>query len=206
MLRSTSLRTHNAMHGNPVVEWFSSHFHTLHPRLQALHLHGGQLQGTVRIDFGHGIAGWLGRRIARRLGIPARAGPCGFNVGIEHRDDALLWSREFEGGARMVSVFRPVGHWPDGYWIERSGPLRLQLGVDIVDGGWYWRLRGAWLGPLRLPLALLPASRAHKRIVDDRYCFLVEFSIPLLGTVLRYAGELDLVGLAAAADPAIASA
>jgi len=48
-------------------------------------------------------------------------------------------------------------------------------------------------------------SQAHKRIVDDRYCFLVEFSIPLFGMVLRYAGELDLIDRAAS-DPAIAPA
>ncbi|MEO8673286.1 MAG: DUF4166 domain-containing protein [Tahibacter sp.] len=182
-----------------VAEWFGAHFSALHPRLQELHRVGGQLRGTVRIDIGKGIAGWIGRRLARRLGIPQNTRDCGFTVTISHHDGELHWSREFAGGSRMHSVFRPIGHWPDGYWIERSGPFELRLGVDVIDGGWYWRLRAARLAGLPLPLAFLPTTRAHKRIRNDRYCFLVELSLPLLGMILSYAGDLDLVDSGVAA-------
>jgi hypothetical protein len=28
---------------------------------------------------------------------------------------------------------QPIGQWPDGYWIEDTGPIRLLLTVNIQD-------------------------------------------------------------------------
>ena len=83
------------------------------------------------------------------------------------------------------------GVWPDGYWRERTGPLELHLTVDVVDGGWQWRALRARFHGLRLPLWLLPSSRAGKRIEDGKYVFHVEFGLPLLGRILSYGGKLD---------------
>ncbi len=103
----------------------------------------------------------------------------------------MLWQRRFDDGAEMISRFVPYGAFPAGGWIERTGPLQLDLGVDIADGGWHWRLRGArWRG-LPLPASLLPRTEAGKRIIDGRYDFVVDFRLPLLGRILRYEGVLD---------------
>jgi hypothetical protein len=173
-----------------VTRWFGDAFSQLHPLLQNLHRRGGRLHGRIAIDCGRGVAGLIGRRLARRLGIPADRDDCGFDVRIAHEENALLWCRRFENGSEMISSFVPYGRFPDGGWIERTGPLTLDLGVDTADGGWQWQLRRARWHGLPVPLALLPQSRAGKRIVDGRYVFEVEFRVPLLGRVLRYGGEL----------------
>lgn len=178
---------------NAVTRWFGPQFSALHPLLQELHRHGGSLQGQVDIAFGPGIAGLIGRRLARKLGIPVDKPRCGFRVDIRHEGDALYWQRHFEGGNEMLSVFRPQGHWPGGFWQEQTGPLCLYLGVDVVEGGWYWRLRQVRLGAVALPPWLLPASRAGKYIENGRYHFEVDFSLPLLGRLLRYSGSLSPV-------------
>ena len=176
---------------NAVTRWFGPQFGRLHPLLQALHRRGGTLRGIVDIQLGRGLAGRIGRRIARRLGVPVHAPQLGLAVDIRHYDAALHWARRFGNGETMLSVFRPVGTWPHGHWTERTGMLDLKLTVDVIEGGWYWRPLGMRAGGLPLPLWLFPRSRAYKRIEDGKYLFCVQFAVPLLGNVLRYGGSLD---------------
>jgi hypothetical protein len=173
--------------------WFGVGFDRLDPLLQELHRNGGTLAGEVRIETGVGVAGWIGRRLARRLGIPTNNPTCGFTVDIRHAEDGMHWDRHFTGYGDMRSLFRPVGSWPTGRWVERSGPVSLKLAVDVVEGGWYWRLIGAAIGGLPLPLRLFPRTDAYKRIENASYCFAVAFSLPLLGKVLGYRGVLQAV-------------
>lgn len=193
------------MIANPVVAWFGSHFERLHPRLQQLHRDGGTLEGTVTIVLGHGAAGFLGRRLAARLGIPAGHGDCGFAVIVQDTDNRLVWSRHFrapDGSTReLTSIFTPHGAYPDGYWEESTGAMRFRLGVAIGgDGSWNWQVRRAALWGVPLPVALFPRSRACKSIEDGRYRFEVSFVMPGLGTLLSYGGLLELIP--ASASPA----
>lgn len=170
--------------------WFGPAFAQLHPRLQALHLQGGVLAGTVQVTFGRGLAGVVGRRIARKLGIPATGTEHQLQVSICHHGGVLHWDRRFDEAQQFHSTFRPVGHWPDGHWIEETSAIQLLLQVDLIDGGWHWRCIGARTGHWSLPAWILPRSEAFKRIEGDRYRFSVSFALPLLGEVLRYGGLL----------------
>lgn len=175
-----------------VSQWFGPAFGRLHPLLQALHRRGGRLRGPVAIRFGRGPAGMVGRRLARKLGIPGDGGEHALEVTIAHHDGALHWTRRFDDGRVFASVFRPYGRWPEGGWIEDTAVIALLLQVDVIDGGWYWRCVGARRGGLRLPRWLVPRSQAYKRIEDGRYRFGVSFALPLFGDVLAYGGLLDL--------------
>lgn len=156
-----------------------------------LHREGGVLRGVIVITQGRGLAGWLGKRLSRKLGIPLDNPECGFEVTIQHSDTALYWNRRFAGGSEMVSVFYPMGVWPDGCWIEHIGFMRMRLTVDVIDGGWYWRMLGISIGGLTIPGWLFPRTRAYKRIEHDKYSFFVGFELPVLGTLLSYSGQLD---------------
>lgn len=179
------------MTDNAVTRWFGAKFSELHPLLQSLHRQGGRLQGEVTLGFGRGPAGWFGRRLAARLGLPQQPNRMPFEVQIGHASQRLSWDRWFDGRVRMHSLFQPVGCWPTGYWVESTGLLRLCLTVDVIDGGWYWRCLGVRVMGLRLPAWLFPRSRAYKRIEDGRYRFHVGFALPLLGTLLWYEGLLE---------------
>ncbi len=175
------------------ARWLGVRFAALHPLLQALHSNGGVLSGKIQIEFGGGLAGWLGRRLARRLGIPIDQSECDFAGEIRHEDDGLHWCRRFKNGGTMASLFCPIGTWPDGFWLESTGPLNLKLTVDVVDGGWYWRPLRLAFGGLDLPIFLFPRMEAYKRIEDGHYRFCVSFTLPIAGTLLRYSGLLALV-------------
>jgi hypothetical protein len=178
---------------NAVTRWFGAHFDALHPLLQDLHRRGGTLRGSVDIRFGPGLAGWLGRRLAHNLGIPSRSAHVPFEVRITHTRDTLQWDRRFGADHWMPSTFIPIGVWPSGYWIERTGRIALRLTVDVIDGGWHWRCLGARFGRVPIPLWLLPRTRAHKCVRDGKYVFHVGLALPLFGNVLSYEGTLEAV-------------
>ena len=174
-----------------VRDWFNGRFDELHPMLRALHSEGGTLQGTVQIVHGTGLAGVLGRRLAKKLKLP-KAGSHDFSVRIYHLPDGLHWDRCFGQAAELKSIFTPVGTIDNGYWLEATGRLKMRLTVDIRNGGWYWRCLGFRALGVPLPAWLLPRSIAYKTIEGGRYRFQVGFSAPLLGDLLSYSGLLEV--------------
>jgi hypothetical protein len=175
-----------------VNRWFGPQFRQLHPLLQQLHEEGGCLAGEVELGVGPGISGWVGRRLARKLGLPAQAGRMPLTVDISHTHEALVWGRRFSAGHPMVSRFEPVGQWPDGYWLERTGAMQFRLTVDVKEGGWHWRVLGASLHGIPLPVKLMPQSHAYKCMEGEDYRFDVAFTAPMLGPLLWYRGLLQL--------------
>jgi hypothetical protein len=165
---------------SPVEDWFGASFALLHPQLQALHRNGGRLRGPVQLSFGTGLAGIAGRALARRLGVPHQAGMATLEVNIASDAAGLHWSRRFNDGPVFNSVFQPVGCYPEGHWVERSGRIALRLQVAIRDGAWHWRQRG-WL---------MPKAIASKCVIDGKYVFSVDIRFPILGSLLAYRGEL----------------
>lgn len=174
-----------------VEQWFGPQFSELHPLLQHLHLHGGELMGLVDVDIPSGIAGVFGRRLAKKLGVPPYGGQYPFRVAISHQADGMHWDRCFGDASFMRSLFQPIGTWPDGYWLEETGPLQMRLAVDVKEGGWHWRCLDMRLMGWRMPLWLFPNSRAFKTVEEGRYKFFVAFSLPGFGVVLSYSGCLS---------------
>jgi len=175
---------------NAVVAWFGESFHLLHPELQRLHRQGGSLSGKIELNFGTGLAGFIGKRIAKRLDVPLSAGGHELRVDIHQRGNNMHWSRCFDGRHKLLSVFEPRGTYPDGYWLETTGPVSLRLTVDIVESAWYWRVIAIRAFGLPVPMFLLPHSQAYKQVVDGLYRFHVGFSMPGLGRLFSYEGSL----------------
>ena len=193
-----------APHIDLTQDWLGEAFQDLHPLLQQLHIWGGTLEGEINILLGKGLAGFLGRRLAKKLGVPTRHARTGYKVSISHQAGRLIWTRQFIGpdGAsqELATEFVPHGHYPHGHWHESTGLMHFRLTVDILKGGgWNWRILGASLHGVPIPVRLFPQSKAYKCIEDGRYCFYVGFVMPGLGDLLSYSGLLDL-------KPAMASA
>lgn len=142
------------------------------------------------MDFGRGVGGVIGKRLARKLGLPGVGGMHNLKVDISHQDGALYWARRFDTNADMVSIFTPAGAYPHGYWIESTGNLTRHLGVRIKSGGWHWVQRKLNYRGVALPLWLFPSTDAYKRISDGKYEFSVSFSLPVIGQLLYYRGFL----------------
>jgi hypothetical protein len=184
-----------------VVEtWFGAAFSGLDPLIQSLHRHGGVLTGPVDIRFGRGLAGWLGRRLARKLGVPCDRPTASLDVTIYCDEQGLHWDRCFDGATRFRSLFVPHGRYPSGGWTETSGPFQLTLAVETPDGGWHWQLQRVVVHGLRLPVWVMPRTRAYKRASQGAYEFCVAISLPVVGLLLSYQGTLAMRPLPWRAD------
>lgn len=178
------------MKPNELVKyWFGGQFRHLHPLLQQLHIKGGQIVGDVDISYGKGLAGIIGARLAKKMNLPDK-GVHQLVVSISHDKDGLHWSRRFNGETLVESLFKPVGNIEQGYWVETTGPLTMKLTVDIINGGWYWRCLKINFFGIPVPLWLVPHANAYKVIENDQYRFYVEFSLPVIDSLVCYQGLL----------------
>jgi len=94
----------------------------------------------------------------------------------------------------MVSTFHPVGSYPDGYWVETTGAITIELGVSATGGDWQWLQRRTKLRNLSLPAALTPRVAAGKRVVGGKYRFEVSVTMTGIGSLLSYDGALQHSG------------
>lgn len=175
---------------NLVEDWFGASFEDLSPEIRALHRCGGTLTGPVTVETGRGLAGLVGKRLAKRLGLPLTEGAAELTVSIHSDEQGLHWNRQFDQGRKFCSLFKPHGRFPDGYWSEHSGALSLYLKVAIRHGGWYWMHHKTKLGCLSLPSWFMPRTVAYKEVVDGKYHFSVCISMPVIGLILSYRGQL----------------
>jgi hypothetical protein len=175
-----------------VEDWFGPAFTQLHPLLQELHRRGGVLSGPLDVRYGRGLSGWLGRRLARRLGITSNGESNRLEVTIFSDERALHWNRRFNACSEFKSTFIPSGRFPRGHWVEANGGIRLRLAVEIMNRGWHWRHIATHLHGIPVPRLLAPRTRAYKEIDGDCYRFHVEIGLPILGLLLAYGGRLNL--------------
>ncbi len=173
-----------------VKNWFVDQFSNLHPLLQKLHTDGGKLIGDVDIAYGKGLARIIGVRLANKMNLP-NAGVHQLSVNISHDSDGLHWERCFDDKAVVKSLFKPVGNIKQGYWIETTGPLSMKLTVDINNGGWFWRCLNVNFLGVPIPRWLIPHTNAYKIIENGLYRFHVEFSLPIIGSLVSYKGLLQ---------------
>lgn len=178
------------MHNEIVKNWFGTDYDDLDPLLQKLHLMGGELSGNIDISYGTGISGLIGKRLAKKMKLPCQ-GRHQLLVSISHSQKGLHWNRKFNDNNPVESLFVPYGNNKNGYWIETTGPVKMKLTVDIVNGGWFWRCLKISLCGLKIPLWFIPRSEANKIIENGKYVFNVSFTYPLLGNLVSYKGILD---------------
>ncbi len=57
-----------------VSNWFGEAFNNLHPMLQVVDQRGGKLNGTVHVEIPKGLSGAIGKRLAKKLGVPPMGG------------------------------------------------------------------------------------------------------------------------------------
>ncbi len=159
-----------------------------------------RLAGTVRAL--HSIQGhgkYTGRATVQRGSNPI-AGLCATIAGlpptatdipitVEFDADATgeTWKRDFDG-YRMHSRLRRRGK----QLVERLGPVQIRSTLRAVEGAIWWEPVGVRLfGVVSLPKSWFADVHCREREHEGRYEFLVEASLPLVGSVIRYEGWLE---------------
>jgi hypothetical protein len=122
------------------------------------------------------------------FGFPP-AGRHRLHVSFAERDGQERWTRDFSG-RRFSSALSQRGEC----LVERFGAFRFAFNLPSDAKGLRMVMKGWWLGPLPLPLALAPRSEAREWEEDGRFRFDVSIGLPLLGTIVQYRGWLEAVG------------
>lgn len=138
-----------------------------------------------------GASGPLAALAARIVGFPGAQTDCPAEVSIEADGDRSVWRRRIGGHAFSSVLSRPRS---GGRVSERFGPLSMDLTLTPDGERLIYRVDGWRLGPVPLPRALGPSTRAHEEVdAQGRFVFDVEISAPLVGRLVRYRGWLGRV-------------
>lgn len=137
-----------------------------------------------------GASGPLAALVAGIVGFPKAQAACAAEVAIEADGARSVWRRRI-GGHAFASVLSHPGR---GRVRERFGPVSMDLSLTPEGDRLVYRVEGWRLGPIPLPRALGPSTRAHEEVdAEGRFVFDVEISLPLVGRLVRYRGWLARV-------------
>lgn len=153
-------------------------------------LHGARAQvkyrGVASVERGSHPLAHLCARVA---GLPAACKEVPTTVVFDVDPKGETWRRNF-GGRQMISTLI----YRDGLLHERLGALQFRFWLHVADGALWWQVAGVRLfGILPLPVGLFQNVHCCEREADGRYEFTVEAGMPLMGTIVRYAGWLEQV-------------
>lgn len=161
-------------------------FQSLAPQVRELHSlrTTSTWRGQSSIQRGpHPVAGVC----AAIAGLPPSMENIATTVEFEAADDSEIWRRDF-GGYAMQSRL----HARENQLRERLGPMEFTFDLSARDGEIHWRTTGARLfGVLPLPAKWFANVRCRERGIAARYEFLVEATLPWVGSLIRYEGWLE---------------
>ena len=158
-------------------------FARLPPALQRLHDQPGTWQGRAEVTRG---GGWAARLLTRLAGFPPE-GQVALTFTIAARDAAEVWTRDF-GPHRTRSTLRAG---PGRTLSESFGPFRVTLRPEIADHGLWLRVTALHAFGQPCPKWLLPPEvSTEAALPGGGVAFDIRASLPLLGLLIRYHGEM----------------
>jgi hypothetical protein len=164
-------------------------FATLPARLQELHGRSETRQwtGFAEIERGRGL---LASLVAACVGFPAAASNVPVTVTFSPEGDAERWVRDFDG-KRFSSVQSAGTGRNEHLMVERFGLATFALAL-VVEGDRLLLIPRRWaLLGLPMPKALLPGGLTFETEQDGQFCFDVEISMPVIGRIVAYRGQLS---------------
>ncbi len=168
---------------NLFVEHMGDEFKKLDPMVQQAHRGKSIIQGIVGVSQGN----FLARMICRLLKLPKAGTKVELRVEADHQADIVYWNRNF-AGQQMNTRFRRQGD----YVYESLGPVKLFFYLENKNGALIYNLKRVALWGMRLPLFIAPKLSAFEKACAGKYSFKVLISLPVIGKLIEYHGELLL--------------
>lgn len=165
-----------------------SAFAALPNRLQELHgsVATRHWSGSAEVRRGRGP---LARLAAALVGFPKAASRVPVTVTFTPEKGAERWTRTFDGKSFSSVQFAGTGR-NEHLLMERFGIATFALAL-VVEGDRLSLIpRRWWLLGLPMPRFLLPGGSTFETEEDGQFCFNVEISMPLIGLIVAYKGQL----------------
>lgn len=157
---------------------------------QVRQLHGSselrRWSGVAEVRRGKGI---LARIIGAMLGFPDTAREVPVTVTFVPEKDGERWTRDF--GGKCFSSVQWAGSGKNGnLLVERFGAASIAMAL-VVDGARLFLVpRRWWVLGIPMPRFLLPTGESFESECDGLFRFDVNISIPLVGFLVAYRGQL----------------
>jgi hypothetical protein len=143
---------------------------------------GGVGQGTFNITRG---TGWFRGFLASAMGLPPAGTDVPLQLTVTVDRGRETWDRRF-GDHTMKTL-----QWHNGkLLIEAGGPLRLGFELIADDTFIQFKLIKAWFCLVPIPRFLAPVLKATETACEGGWDVEVEFSLPMLGRLIRYQGRV----------------
>jgi hypothetical protein len=166
------------------AELLGGAFERLSPILKHLHDDRPRKRYAGRCSVRRG-RGWIARTIARIARLPHPQSDVAVTVEIECSAGGETWTRRFDEH-EMRSTLRKR----QGTLEERLGLVVLRFELIAEADRIVWKLKGARLLLLPLPLSWFAACAATESVKNGRYCFDVRAEIIGVGLIVHYEGWL----------------
>lgn len=156
-------------------------FEQLSPLVKQAHVGDVRLVGDVKVERGNAVA----RMICNVFGMPPESDGCQLIVRGEHSRDKMTWNRHFDNHV-MNSNFHKQG----SYLVEKLGPVHMAMQLSVEEGALVYRLSHTRLFGIPVPRFISPSVSAVEQQEENVYRFNVVVSLPVIGTLVRYFGDM----------------
>lgn len=143
--------------------------------------------GSARVERGSGP---LANAVASLFGFPRAADKLPVVVQFQSRDGVEVWTRRFGRETFSTTLYEGRGR-SARLLVERFGPVAFAQALVVEEGRLRLVLRRWTVLGVPLPLFLAPRSDSYEHAQDGRFHFHVEISLPLIGLLVRYRGDLS---------------
>lgn len=156
----------------------------LAPMVREAHIGRIRLEGDVAVERGNSIA----QLICNLFGMPPATAKCRLVVNGSHDAETMTWNRHFDDHV-MNSHF-----YKDGiHLVERLGPIHMKMLLDVTAGVLTYSLDKTRIFGVPIPQCISPRVTAIEEQVNDKYRFSVVVAMPLVGKLVSYKGDMQLV-------------
>ncbi|WP_163831511.1 DUF4166 domain-containing protein [Spartinivicinus ruber] len=159
-------------------------YNNLPPLLEQAHRGDIYLKGKAIVKRGNR----LGNIIANILKMPPASTDCNLQVYGNHTEDSMKWQRHFENHI-MTSNFKIAGE----FLTEQLGPISLLLKLNIKDNKLSYHVVKTSVFGIPIPKVFSPTLTAYEMEYNELYRFHVSISLPIIGLLISYNGDLKLI-------------
>ena len=130
----------------------------------------------------------IARLLCRMMKLPSPGDDVPVTILFERTGTAERWSRTFAGRRYRSSLAER-----NGLMIERMGPATNIFQISIIAGLLHLDLVGFRFLGIPFPRWARPRCHAREREEAGHYVFDVPVSLPWLGHVIRYTGQMERI-------------
>jgi len=143
---------------------------------------GGSASGRFVVTRGGSVKNLL----ASLMGLPLAGIDVPLELTVSADEHCENWARSFAGRTMKTRQWQSKE-----LLIEAGGPMRFAFELNARDSGLEFKQVRAWFCLVPLPHVAAPRIQASETACENGWNVIVQMSLPVLGTMIRYEGRVS---------------